>query len=129
MASYLPEEERLELIEAIHKLMTEKNKRYIHKRWSNTLPPTSKTILYPTKEYDKNIQRYIKKDESAGVKIDDYQWKCNRNNLLMMKNLERTTDTLIGSCRIARIKEDNNNGLHEIQERFKAKSLINTQRY
>lgn len=130
MAIYLPDEERLELIEAIHKLTTEKNKRYIHKRWSNTLPPTSKTILYPYKEYDnQNVQRYIKKDESAGIKYDDYQLKYNTNNLLMMKNIERKADTLIGSCRVARIKEDNNNGLHDIQERFKTKSLINKQRY
>lgn len=113
MAVYLPDEERLELIEAIQKMTTEKSKRAIHKRWSNTLPPTSKTILYPNKKTE-DLQRYTPKTDGVN------QWHSNN---LLLKNFDKD-NTLIGSCRIARIKEDNNNGLFEIQERFnRARSL------
>lgn len=114
MAGYLPEEERLELVEAIHKMTTEKSKKAIQKRWSNTLPPTSKTILYPNRKAE-GVQRYIPKDD----------WEDSGNGLL--KNFEAQTDSLIGSCRSARIKEDSNVGLLEIEERFKAKALIRSQ--
>lgn len=107
----------------MQKLMVEKNKRTLNKRWSNTLPPLSKTLSFSNKTVDAT-QRYIPKEESAGLKEQNAGLKEQNAEWNLLKKFEKNPDTLIGSCRAARIKEDNNNGLLQIQEHFKTKSLI-----
>lgn len=115
VTSSLPQGDRLELAELIHSIQTSKPKRSSAKRWSGTIPQINqKSKISPKNE---TIQRYIPKDESAGIKLGDGIKKKPQSSKVS------STNTLIGTSRAARIKEDST--LFYLQESFKIKSILN----
>lgn len=115
VTSSLPQQGRLELAELIHSIQASKPKRSSTKRWSGTIPQINqRTRISPKNE---TIQRYIPRDESAGIKVGE----DTNNKQQVSKAL--STNTLIGTGRAVRIKEDTS--LFYLQETFKIKSMLN----
>lgn len=110
----LPQEDRLELLELIHSIQTSKSKRNSAKRWSGTIPQINQRSKISQK--NQTVQRYIPKDESAGIKVEDGIKAKQKDSKSVC------TNTLIGTCRAARIKEDNT--MFYLQESFKIKSML-----
>lgn len=120
VSSHLPEEERHELLETIHKLTnTTRNKRLLTKKWSTSLPQFTKARLQMD-DNDLVIQKYTPKEESAGIALEEDIGGSVRREVI--KKLEKAEGTLIGSCRAVRIKEDS--GVFCLQEQFRQKSLL-----
>ncbi|CAG9858916.1 unnamed protein product [Phyllotreta striolata] len=113
VASDLPPEERLEILELIQSIQTSKRRRSAAKRWSETLPQSNRNTL-PTNDKDVE-QKYTMKEESAGISIST-EAKDKR------KEPVRKTSVLLESCRIARIKEDF--GVFYLNDSFRIKSLL-----
>lgn len=80
------------------------------------------------------VEKYIPKEESAGIKIEDTtvaggnssnSLKHRRSNEVLLRKLGIERDgSLIGSCRAARLRQDNS--ILHFQENFKVKSLLKT---
>lgn len=120
ISSHLPEEDRAELLETIHKLTnTTRNRKLLNKKWSTSLPQFSKARL-EIDEKDLVIQKYTPKEESAGIALTEEVGSIGVIN--MMRKLEKMEGTLIGSCRAVRIREDS--GVFCLQDGFKGKSLM-----
>ncbi|GJQ73347.1 hypothetical protein Trydic_g13716 [Trypoxylus dichotomus] len=117
--SSLPEDERRELYEMVHQLSTEKSRRTNTTKWSNTLPSTKRAPPHAKAE---DIQTYTPTGEEGTFRLEDCEARLTSTNRFheLMKKLEKK-DSLIGSCRAARMKEDN--GVIYFHENFKAKSL------
>lgn len=96
----LPEEDRTEIIELITTMQSIKPRKST-KRWSSTLPQTYRVA---------KTERYTLKDE--GANINEPETSATNKSV-----------TLIGSCRAARIREDNSVFL--FQESHRIKSLLN----
>lgn len=123
VSTHLLEEDRVELLETIHKLTASRNRRNAAKRWSSTLPQFNKG-KFEVKSSE-GMQKYTPKEESAGIPLSEdvrggHFKKWDRERL--MKQLEKNKNTLIGSCRAARIREDSS--VIQLQENFKIKSLM-----
>lgn len=115
VTSSLPQEDRIELAELIQQLQMSKSKKSSTKRWSNTLPHSnSKIRMTATSEV---VAKYTPKEESAGVKINESRTK----EAVKLNNVN--LNSLIGTCRAARIREDSSVFL--LKDNFKIKSLLN----
>ncbi|XP_025836461.1 uncharacterized protein LOC108742227 isoform X2 [Agrilus planipennis] len=135
ITSSLPLDERLEILESVHHLLSERNKKHSFKNRSHTLGSfgNSRSRSRNTDNGLGLIQRYIPKEESAGIRIDDGSRgdEVSKNeDVLIGKSLIRNErgnkidirgNSLIGSCRAARIREDNN--IIYFQDSFKVQSL------
>lgn len=120
ISSHLPEEERTQLLETIHKLTnTTRNRRLLTKKWSTSLPQFTKARLELT-ENDLVIQKYTPKEESAGIPLQEDVGGVGRREV--MRRLEKGDGTLIGSCRAVRIREDS--GIFCLQDGFRERSLM-----
>lgn len=108
-------------METIQKISTEKNKRTWNKKWSSTLPALSKSSSFVTRKVEA-LQKYTPKEESAGIAFDEHKNVQKWDKELILKTLEKSSGTLIGSCRAARIREDNS--IQYYKETFKVKSLM-----
>lgn len=119
MFSSLPEDERRELHEMIHQLSMEKTKKTTSTKWSNTLPSIKKVPPHAKLE---DIQTYTPTNEEGGFRAEQCGTTLSSPNKFheLMKKLEKK-DSLIGSCRAARLKEDNS--IVYFHENFKTKSL------
>ncbi|VEN52709.1 unnamed protein product [Callosobruchus maculatus] len=115
VTSTLPSEDRIELTELIQNVQNSRPRRLNTKRWSGTLPQ-SNSYSRLSQNGSEPPQRYIPKEESAGIKI------CDRDEM-KTKNQSRSTASLIGTCRAARIREDSS--VFYLQDSFKIKSLLN----
>lgn len=114
VTSSLPQEDRLELAELINSLQSSKPRRNSAKRWSGTIPQINqRSRISPKKE---EIQRYIPKEESAGIKAREHKTNIQQGSKIL------PTNTLISTCRAVRAKEDN--ALFYLQESFKIKSMM-----
>ncbi|XP_050311537.1 uncharacterized protein LOC126747086 [Anthonomus grandis grandis] len=113
-ASFLPEEEQSKLLEIIDNIHTAKAKKSLAKKWSSTLPHSSK--INPAGETATSVQKYTPKEESAGIRI------CQEETHKLRKALLRN-ESLLGTSRAARLKEDQNVFL--LQENFRIKCLVN----
>ncbi|KAG5895213.1 hypothetical protein JTB14_035385 [Gonioctena quinquepunctata] len=110
----LPPEDRVDLADLIHSIQTTRSKKSTLQRWSGTLPQVNKrNKLSPTNE---TIQKYTPKEESAGIKIKE----ATEEGKMEMK--PRSSSSLIGTCRAARIREDS--GVFYLHDSFKIKSLL-----
>ncbi|XP_056631150.1 uncharacterized protein LOC130441471 [Diorhabda sublineata] len=114
VASNLPNEERLELLELIQSIQTSKARRSVGKRWSGTLPQVHQKSKTISKE---SFQKYTQKEESAGIRVKDEEH--SKKNV---ESVKKTSD-LLASCRAARIREDS--GVFYLNDSFKIKSLLN----
>ncbi|CAH1956180.1 unnamed protein product [Acanthoscelides obtectus] len=115
VTSTLPPADRMELTELIQNVQNSRPRRLNAKRWSGTLPQ-SKNYSRLSQNGTEPPQRYIPKEESAGIKI------CDQKEA-KQKYQSRSTASLIGTCRAARIREDSS--VFYLQDSFKIKSLLN----
>ncbi|CAH0563543.1 unnamed protein product [Brassicogethes aeneus] len=115
VTSCLPQEDRVELLEIIHELQILKSKQS-GKKWSNTLPHSS------SKANVEFFSKYTPKEESAGVKIVADGVADEKREELKLKNVN--LNSLIGTCRASRIREDSN--IFLLNDNFKIKSLLNS---
>uniref|UniRef100_A0AAR5PCJ2 Mab-21-like HhH/H2TH-like domain-containing protein n=1 Tax=Dendroctonus ponderosae TaxID=77166 RepID=A0AAR5PCJ2_DENPD len=109
--STLPKEDQSKLLDIIDNIHTAKAKRSLTKKWSSTLPHSSK--ICPSREL---VQKYTPKEESAGIRISPEQTRKNKKPILRM-------ESLLGTSRAARLKEDNNVFL--LQDNFRIQCLVN----
>lgn len=108
----LPKEDRIEMAELIQNLQSTKNRRTIAKKWSTTLPQMN--IKCKINPKCGTIQKYTPKEESAGIRIEENVRKTENS-------FKINVNSLLGTCRAARIKEDSNVFL--LHDSFKVKSL------
>lgn len=113
----------MELLETIHKLTNTRSKAHLTKRWSTSLPHFNKVRLNGNYK-SQDLQKYTPKEESAGIPIAEDLRRCGRawDKESLLKKFEQNQNTLIGSCRAARIREDNS--ILKFQDNFKVKSLL-----
>ncbi|KAJ8957334.1 hypothetical protein NQ318_004813 [Aromia moschata] len=114
VASNLPQEDRAQISDLIQSIHTAKSKRYHAKKWSETIPQLNyRNKLSPNCEA---IQKYTPKEESAGIRLrEDTEAKFQLKDAI-------STPSLIGSCRAARIREDNSVFL--LQDSFRIRSML-----
>lgn len=62
--SSLPKEDQSQLLDIIENIHTAKAKKALTKKWSSTLPNTSKMS---SNSIGNSVQRYTRKEESAGI--------------------------------------------------------------
>ncbi|KAF2878692.1 hypothetical protein ILUMI_27479 [Ignelater luminosus] len=137
VSTLLPNEERLEILEAIHKLTNERNnKRNVNKKKSNTFIQLSNSRRKITPEvFSEDLQKYTPKEESAGIRdtkqnVRDTNKEKGKEKFMSKRwNKEQSLNgdknqegTLIGSCRAARIRDDTN--IIHFQDNFKIQSLM-----
>ncbi|KRT85494.1 hypothetical protein AMK59_93, partial [Oryctes borbonicus] len=117
--SSLPEDERKGLYEMVYHLSTEKTKKINATKWSNTLPSIKRAPLHAKAD---DIQTYTPTGEDGTFLLENCEARLTTTNKFheLMKKLEKK-DSLIGSCRAARLKEDNS--VIYFHENFKTKSL------
>ncbi|CAG9774038.1 unnamed protein product [Ceutorhynchus assimilis] len=103
--SSLAKEDQLRLLNIIENIHTAKAKKSLAKKWSSTLPQSSKINPFG--------QKYTPVEESAGIRIAPEKSK---------KVLARN-ESLLDRSRAARLREDNNVFL--LQENFRITTLVN----
>lgn len=113
-------------MDAVSKLQAERQRKSINRKWSNTLPQLSRSFsqMVIANSSKEPAQKYIKKEESAGIGIEEmseYDGGSRRRELWRKFECERE-GSLIGSCRAARLRQDNS--ILHFQENFKVKSLL-----
>lgn len=106
----LPKEDQTEILDIIQNVHMEKAKRSLNKKWSSTLPHSSKIFPQNTQP----VQRYTPKEESAGLQISP---KERRKNKKLLRG-----ESLLGTSRAVRLREDN--GIFLLQESFRIKCLV-----
>lgn len=116
VASNLPADDRLEILELIQSIQTAKSRRSLAKRWSATLPQVNHGQKNKSPSNNEVVQKYTPKEESAGIKVT-VEPKEKRP-----KEPVRKTSVLLESCRAARIREDS--GVFYLNDSFKIKSLL-----
>lgn len=122
VTSNLPREDRVELAELIQSIQLSKSKKSIAKRWSGTLPQMNQKNRISPK--DEGIQKYTPKEESAGIRISNSSGSSNGTNKETINfDYSGHRNSLIGTCRAVRIKEDNT--VYFLHDSFKVKSLLN----
>lgn len=126
----MPSDERMEIMEAIQDLVAVNNRKCNKKKRSNTITQFSgsrrKTLSGVSTD---ELQKYTPKEESAGIRLHDEN-AINEKTLIKSRrwrqedsvNVNTKHGTLIGSCRAARIREDNG-GIH-FTDSFKINSLL-----
>ncbi|KAJ8923096.1 hypothetical protein NQ315_001649, partial [Exocentrus adspersus] len=114
VATSLPQEDRKELSDLIRSVQAAKTKKSLDKKWSSTLPQANLRAQAGFGSKNESIQRYIPKEESAGIRIRDPK--------LQEKLKNHSTNSLLGTCRAARIREDNS--IFLLHDSFKVKSLL-----
>ncbi|XP_076276024.1 uncharacterized protein LOC143206972 isoform X2 [Rhynchophorus ferrugineus] len=109
-ASALPKEDQNEILDIIQNIHMNKVKKSLNKRWSSTLPHSSKIVP----QDHQPIQRYTPKEESAGLQLSPKEKRRTRGIL--------RGDSLLGTTRAARLREDN--AIFLLQENFRLKCLV-----
>lgn len=116
VAITLPQEDRKEICEMIRNIQTAKTRKAHAMKWSNTLPQPNLKPQPGFSSKNEVVQRYIPKEESAGIRIRDPKLE----EKLKIKN--HSTSSLLGTCRAARIREDSS--IFLLHDAFKIKSLL-----
>lgn len=124
----MPSDERMQIMGAIQDLAVENNKKCIKKKRSNTITQFSGSRRKSLSGVSADeLQKYTPKEESAGIRLLDEN-AINEKTLIKSRRWRQEDSvnikhgTLIGSCRAARIREDNG-GIH-FTDSFKINSLL-----
>ncbi|XP_018566173.1 uncharacterized protein LOC108907125 isoform X2 [Anoplophora glabripennis] len=115
VATNLPQEDRKELCDMIRNIQTAKSRKAHAKKWSSTLPQPNLRAQAGFSSKNETVQRYTPKEESAGIRVRDHK-------LEKLKIKNRSTSSLLGTCRAARIREDSS--IFLLHDSFKIKSLL-----
>ncbi|KAL1494511.1 hypothetical protein ABEB36_010097 [Hypothenemus hampei] len=109
-ASSLPKEDQSKLLSIIDNIHAAKAKRSLTKKWSSTLPQSTKGHL---EEY---VQRYTPKEESAGIRISPEETRKSKKRTVLRSG------SLLGTTRAARLREDSNVFL--LRDNFRSKCTV-----
>ncbi|XP_066248167.1 uncharacterized protein [Euwallacea similis] len=107
--STLPMEDQSKLLNILDNIHTAKARKSLTKKWSSTLPHSSKINPFG----ESGVQKYTPMEESAGIKISPGETA----NKLLRK------ESLLGTTRAVRLREDSNVFL--LEENFRIKCLVN----
>ena len=121
VSQFLPTKERLQIMNTVQKHSAENKKTMRRRKWSNTLPSasgSSKPLISDLYFQEQTVQKYTAKNDSSERETHE---KHKPNNIInLMKGVDQK-NTLLGSCRAARIREDSS--VIHFQHRFKMELL------